>query len=426
MKKIAASIGLVALGATSLQAAYTPDMGPMQTTKWWSVSGTLRGFYDDNYNTTSGSAKRDSFGFEVSPTISVNIPLQQTEIGLRYTYGLYYYQDRENLDQNPVDQNHQFDLWVDHAFSERWKARVTDSFVIAQEPELLSSGPVSLPTRTKGDNLRNTGAITLDTQWTRLFSTEIGYQNTYYNYDQHGGTGITPSLSGLLDRIENLAWINFEATLRKDLVVFVGYQYGQNNYIGDEVVVIDPIYGPLSSNSRDSRSHYGYAGVNYTIAANLTLNAKGGVQYSDSYNAPGSSGSLSPYGDISLIYTYLPGSYIQVGFDQSQNATDIVAPDASGKITEYQESSVIYASINHKITSKLTGSILGHYQYSEFHEGAYNNESDKFYNVGVNLSYSFNTHLSADLGYNFDYLDSEIPGRDYTRNRVYIGVTAAY
>jgi len=67
----------------------------METAKLWSVSGTLRGFYDDNYNTQpSGTFKRSSFGFEFSPYVSLNVPLQQTELGLRYTYGLYYYQAR--------------------------------------------------------------------------------------------------------------------------------------------------------------------------------------------------------------------------------------------------------------------------------------------------------------------------------------------
>ncbi len=64
------------------------------------------------------------------------MPLQQTEIGLQYTYGLYYYQKRQDLGQNPIDQTHQFDLWLDHAFSARWEARVEDSVVVAQDPAI--------------------------------------------------------------------------------------------------------------------------------------------------------------------------------------------------------------------------------------------------------------------------------------------------
>ncbi len=69
----------------------------MQAAKFWTVSSTLRGFYDDNYTTSpnaggGGVQKQGSAGFEVNPEIKMDVPLQQTEIGLRYTYGLYYYQ----------------------------------------------------------------------------------------------------------------------------------------------------------------------------------------------------------------------------------------------------------------------------------------------------------------------------------------------
>ena len=143
----------------------------MSASKVWSVSGTLRGFYDDNYATVSSGPNRGSLGFEVSPEVDLNMALQQTELGMRYTYGMYYYQEREDLDQNPIDQTHQLDLWVDHAFTERWQAKVQDSFVVGQEPELIDPG-TSYPRRVDGNNIRNTGTIDLNTIWTRLFSTK--------------------------------------------------------------------------------------------------------------------------------------------------------------------------------------------------------------------------------------------------------------
>ena len=88
----------------------------------------------------TGQLKRDSFGFEVSPSLSLNVPLQQTELGLQYTYGLYYYQDREQLNGRPIDQTHQLDLWVDHAFTERWQAKVQDTLAVGQEPQLINGG----------------------------------------------------------------------------------------------------------------------------------------------------------------------------------------------------------------------------------------------------------------------------------------------
>ena len=140
MKKLFVSVGLAAIGTAGLQAANAPDAGA-DASKVWNVSATLRGFYDDNYLTTS--QKKGSFGFEASPSFSLNMPLQQTEIGLKYTYGLYYYQERQDLGQNPIDQTHQFDLWLDHKFSPRWEARLEDSVVVAQDPALLTPGVVT-------------------------------------------------------------------------------------------------------------------------------------------------------------------------------------------------------------------------------------------------------------------------------------------
>src|SRR5690348_16240618 len=203
MKKFFTSVGLIAAGTVGLQAAYAPGLNSMQSSKIWSASGTLRGFYDDNYTTSPSGQARSSIGFEVSPEIDLNVALQQTELGLRYTYGLYYYQDRQNRGENPVDQTHQFDLWVDHAFNQRWQAKAMDSFVVGQEPELIDPN-TSVAQRTDGSNIRNTATIDLNTVWTRLFSTKLTYQNTFFDYDNSGTTIATlptqgASLAGLLN-----------------------------------------------------------------------------------------------------------------------------------------------------------------------------------------------------------------------------------
>jgi hypothetical protein len=443
MKKFFVSVGLIAAGTASLQGAYAPDWNSTSASMW-SVSGTLRGFYDDNYQTApNGPDKRGSLGFEFSPQLELNVPLQQTELGMRYIYGLYYYQDRENRGQNPIDQSHQFDLWVDHAFTERWEARVQDSFVMGQEPELIDPN-TSVPTRTEGNNIRNTGILTLNTIWTRLFSTQLGYQNSFFDYQNSGataldvippflgGTGKGASLAGRLNRIEQSAWLNLQWEVRPETVVLIGGNFELVNYTADEPIALsyplavftgNPIY---YSQDRDSRSYIGYLGFQHAFLPNLSVNAQGGFQYTETYNDPLSSPSLAPYAVVSATYTYAPGSYAQIGFTESQNATDVVAPDAQGRITQNQESSTLYASINHKLTPKLLGSVIGRWQHSVYNEGVYNNVGADYYNLGVNLSYSFNQHFSVDVGYNLDDLVSQVPGNGYTRNRVYLGVTAAY
>jgi hypothetical protein len=166
-------------------------------------------------------------------------------------------------------------------------------------------------------------------------------------------------------------------------------------------------------------------GFQHAFLPNLSINAQGGFQYTESYNDPLSSPTLTPYAVMSAVYTYAPGSYAQVGFTEVQSATDVIAPDAQGRITQNQQSSTVYASINQKITAKLLGTVIGRWQHSIFNGGHYNNQTSDYYNLGVNLSYSFSTHFSGEAGYNFDDVQSQAQG-SYTRNRVYLGVSAVY
>jgi hypothetical protein len=116
---------------------------------------------------------------------------------------------------------------------------------------------------------------------------------------------------------------------------------------------------------------------------------------------------------------------VQIGFVHSFYATDVIAP-FGGRITGSQESSTVYGMISHQITPKLVAIANVRYQDSTFDGGLYGDQSDQFFSAGINLTYQINRFLSCEAGYNFDRLNSDIPGRSYDRNRVYIGVTATY
>ena len=466
MKKVFVSAGMLIAGFAGLQSALAagPDL---ISPKAWNVSATLRGFYDDNYN-VSGSGK-GSFGMELSPSISLHVPMRQTDFGVRYTYGLFYYQDRDAAGLDQFDQTHQLNVWLDHAFNQRWKANITDTVVVGQELELLRSttGGAAVPYRVSGNNIANHANATLSTEWTRLFSTALSYGNNFYDYENSGTTlggivppGIysvlpvstpggagfqalsgSPSLAGTLNRIEQNISLDLQWHFRPETIGFFGYNFSWVNYIGNEPIgvfnyVNPPLPGPIypqksvvyRSDSRDSYSHYAYVGVQHQFSANLSGSVKGGVSYTDSYNDPlQARTSLAPYADLSLSYTYIPGSYVQLGFTHDINATDIASVNSvSGSLTQYQESSVVYASLNHRINPRLLGTIIGRCQYSTYQGGVSDSVSDTDFSLGVNLRYQFNTHFSADIGYNFDNLTSGIDGRTYSRNRVYLGLGANY
>ena len=223
--------------------------------------------------------------------------------------------------------------------------------------------------------------------------------------------------------------------LRRKPSLFVGYQFSIDNYTGDEPIAITPVTTPsfngiYHSQDRDSLTHYGYVGIQHQFTANLGRPGSAGVSYTDNYNDPlNKNTSWAPYADVNLTYTYLPGSYAQVGFTHDISASDQVQPDAAGNMTQYAESSVGYLTLNHRITSQLTASAIGRIQYSTYQGGLASNQSETDYSLGVNLNYMINQHFSVDAGYNYDNvttMGAQAVDFGYTRNRVYLGLTANY
>jgi hypothetical protein len=426
MKKILFSVGLVA-GAAGLTSAFAQGM-ESASPKIWNASATLRGFYDDNYTVGSGNDRKGSGGLELSPKVSANLDLKQTDIGVSYIFGMYYYADRSG---DKFDYSHQANLWLDHAFDETLKLNISDTFVASQDPELNDGGAVY---RVNGNNIMNRGNVKLTKDWTRKFSTATYYNNTFVNYSDgpsNPDDGSNPSQAGLLNRMEQKVGNDFQWQFQPQTMGFIGYAYSWVRYLGDEYITTKDVTpgNPVkySSGSRNIRSHYGYVGVEHVFSPNLSMVAKAGASLVDAYNDPqGSSESVAPYADISATYTYVPGSYVQAGFHQDVNSTSVASPGNNAGPTLYQETSVFYMDITHRFDAKWTGSVVSQYAFSRFEQGQYSGDPENTVNVGVNLAYQINRIFSAEAGYNFDELFSNVQSRGNTRNRVYLGLTASY
>ncbi len=442
MKKIVACVGLAAIGAASTEAVFGQLSSPSgDNSKPWSVALALRGFYDDNINTTPQN-KVDAYGFETSPSVWFGMPLEQTQISLNYAYSFIYYDHRPFMSTEKYDQTHTFNALVDHTFSERTQMTVSDSFVVGQEPDALRAPNGFLTTfeRVNGSNIRNYGTISLTEQITPIVGVNVGYANAFYRYADDTPieqTGVA-SFSALLDRLEHTAHVDLRWLAQRDTVLLVGYQYGQFDYTGDQhiyavviptvppLVVPLPPGNPYKSDSRNSRSHYGYLGVEHTFLPELFGSIHAGVRYTDYYNSPDDATSTEPYVVANLRYTYTKESYLELGVTHDQSATDQFSVSGNGQsITTGANSTVVYGSVNHRITPNLYGSVIGTFQYSSFVGGSYDGESEQFYAVGLNLQDRFSPNLSTDVGYNFDKADSDISG-NWDRNRFYVGLTATY
>jgi hypothetical protein len=464
MNKVIASVGLAALSAASVQAQYTPNLTPMETSKPWTVSATLRGFYDDNYLTlpknynagvdASGatiiSHPRSSWGTEVIPSAAVNHSVEDTLMSASYLYDLRWNEDHSN-----TDQTHEFNGRIDHEFSERYKISVFDTFVVAQEPTIIDSDVISTPLRVEGNNIHNTGHIDFTDSLTKTLDLHLGYNNSIYSYQESAkdivGYPFTigipnpvqaePSYSADLDRMEQLATLDLRWKATDETTGIFGYQYGRTDYTSSEYIVYpsggfatqyyEPNLGPGVGNagyradSRNSDSHFAFVGVDQSFSPELNASIRVGGEYIDYYKFHTS--RLSPYVDANLTDQYQPGCSAQVGVKHIHNATDVVGTAGTTPVLD-EESTAVYASDTHKITEHLSASIMGQAQLSTFVGGGagYDGRDDDFFVVQANLTYRFNPWIATEAGYNYSKLNSELPNRAYTRDFVYLGVRATY
>jgi hypothetical protein len=438
MKKVIASAGLLALGAMSVQTTKAQMVAGAE--KPWSIAATLRGFYDDNYNTQpNGPLKKSSDGFEIRPSANLNLVTGQTTVNAQFIYSYKYFADRPN---GKADQSYDFEFFVNHAFSERYSVDFTDSFVIAQEPAIIDPN-LSAVDRANGNNLRNTAALNFHAEITRLLSIVLGYSNTYYDYEQNASNTSNPgfpSYSALLDRDEQYAHLDTRWQVSDTTTAILGYMFGAVGYLSNESIAAGSAFPPpppnptyIAPDVRNSFSHFIYVGADHSFRSDLSVSGRVGVQILNYPNQlPGNpSSTTDPYVDISLNWTYMDGGVLVAGFHNAHNQTDVGSTFVAGvpSVTTDQESSTFYLNVTQSlkpISPRLVANGSFQYQYSTFNGGLYNGGHDIFYLLGLNLSYQFTRYISAEVGYNYDLLDSDIPQRGYDRNQVYVGLTASY
>jgi hypothetical protein len=405
MKRILASIGLVAIGASSLYAQESADQ-----TKPWSISGSLRGFYDDNYATQVSSLKEGSWGIDVSPSAKFKYAPALTDVTASYVYDMKWYEKPD-----VEDQSHQAQVTINHQFSERYSVRAGDMFVVAQEPDMMSgNGIISTPVRSKGSNIHNRGNFGFLTEVTPVFGVDVTYENNLYSYEEE-------ARAAQLDRDEHLAGIDLRWKVLPSTVGVFGYRLGQDSY-SNKIIGQDTLGNYVESSRRDSWSHYFFVGADEEFTKELKGSVRVGAQYFDYYHEDET--QTSPYADASISYEYLPGSSVVVGVKNQHAATDVIGFDAGNPVLD-SEVTVPYVSWTHKITAKLTGNVVAQFQRATFNGGSFDSQNEDYYTIGANLGYQINKYILAEAGYNFDDLESTV-GRTYNRNRVYFGVRATY
>jgi len=485
MNKLVTCAGLAAVGAVGLQAQYLGSEAPQKT---WSVSARLRGFYDDNYATLpghrddGGPTKRGSWGGNAEVFGGYAPKLEQmTTIGITARYDIYYYEDRPRAQaDHVVDAGALFS----HQFSDRYKVDFTDSFVVAQEPQLLDPAMAATFLRAEGSNIGNTANLVGNAKVTEKLNVNLGLSDRFIDYQQKGDG----SWSARLDRLVNSGDLQVRYDWRPNTTAYVGYRFDYTDMtskdhlwtLGDAQGWWDTLNTPpagwsaaantmalnyVGANARptsnatipkadirNNYAHFGYLGVDHQFNAYLSAKVMAGVQMTEypnarerTVNAAGvtngstkrSRDNVVPYADASVRYDYAKDCFAQLQVIHQRYATDVPfigANTADGLIgalvgeytTMDQESTTVSALISHAVTPKLRVGVRGQWQGGTFNQKNLSSKQDNFEGVDVMADYEINRYLRAEAGYSFSILSSDLPNRGYQRNRLYAGVRGTY
>ncbi len=437
MKKIVVSVGLVALGASTLQAAEASTLNTMQKTKAWSIQATVRGFYDDNISAAPAPNETESAGFSVIPSVDYGFAGEQTSFNVGYAFTARYFDKQAPGRNDKSDYTHKFDADLSHVFSPTLDLLFSESFVIGQEPDLIRDTASLQPI--DGDNMRNTFAVELNLAATQLLGFSFGYNNSFYDYDDDligavGPTITAASNSGLYDRLEHEFRLDSRWRLQPKTTAVVGYTFARTSYTADQPIAgtigIAPGLpgGIVMSDFRDADRHRFYVGADQVFDPTLSGSVRVGAEYSDFYNDPRGESQWSPYVMASLRYLYQTRTSFDAGVQYRRTAAS-GAGNSGAIFVRDMGTATVYGAVKHELVDNLflTGNAaLMHSTFYAPGDPLLDDESFLLYQLGLDLSYQFNPNLSAHVGYNYDQLESDPLLRDYKRNRVYLGVTAGF
>ena len=231
-----------------------------------------------------------------------------------------------------------------------------------------------------------------------------------------------------MDRVENLLTLagRYRIFDETETELLMGYSFGTSDSTSKDFIV-----GTVLPEARDRRTHYLFTGLGHRLTPDIRLNGRIGLQYAEYPNARSADAALapgapyprsqvSPYVDANGVWQYLPNSSLQVGMSVSRITTDVATSvDA--------QANTVYVSLNHEFVPELKGSLLAQVQQSQYRQSVGTRDvEDLIFTAGANLEWRFSQFWSVEGGYNYDRQDSDLAGRSYYRNRLYLGFKASF
>jgi hypothetical protein len=356
------------------------------------VSVSVRGGYDDNVLTATFDRQGSAF-VNANIGLTYNFGSPRTTISLASSFGVTDYIDGPagvDFDFNP-----NLTLSVTHKATPRLTLALTSYITYQQQPDFAVSAGLN---RRSGSFFYTSDKFSAAYRWLPRFSTVTSYTFVALSYDES-------SVGSFEDRTEHTFGNEFRFLLWPTTSLVGEYRFGIVAYDSASII------------SRDSTTHYFLAGFDHSFSPRFTISTRAGVELR-SYDNLGD--RTDPYAEATLNYAL--GPHLSLTWTNRYSIEEPDVPGSPSRTTFRTGLSARYA-ITPRIVSAL--SIFWEHDDNEGSAtpfGVSPSFAEDIFSVAFSLRYAINRNWGVELGYDFSDVESDIPFREYYRNRFYGGV----
>lgn len=400
--------GLMSVVSASAQGLYYVGSEAQESTplKW--VVGTSV-IYDDNINPGVGP-QQDSFAVNPYVGLSFVSITPQTTLDVYARLGLVYYLNNSNTTgTNDLNSQSRMGVNLTHRFNERLRFTSRNFVAYELEPDYsygyASSRQSSAYFYWQTDN-------SLGYRWTERFATYTGFSLTGATY---------PGVSNN----DRFTWEAYNQCR---------YQFGPQTVLTLDTRYSQTTGNNLSSNTTDT---YVLLGAEQRFSPTTIGIVRAGAQFHD---VDGGSQSTSPYVEFALNSQVTQQLMVRVftrygieNYDNilttSQAGVGLVQFDDQrtlrvGVSAEYAISPMftVFGGVDYIPTSYQSGQSVSVPPFL----GSISDQTEDLINLSIGCSIKFNDLLTGTASYNFTDSSSGIVGRNYSRNRISLGLSAEF
>lgn len=358
------------------------------------VSVAVREGYDDNIYTTTNS-RVGSFFTNASAILDYTFGSPRTRFDLQAVAGGSYYYYRP-FGQD-YDVNTSLTLGLEHHATPRLTLSANAYVTYQTEPDLNNN--VLGVNRRVGNYFYTADKFTASYQWAPRFATATSYTFGAINYDDS-------SIGAFEDRYEHTFGNEFRFLVLPTTTLVGEYRF--------EIVDFDVA-------PRDSTTHFVLAGIDHTFNPRFNISVRAGAEFRDIDNF---GERTSPYAESTLRYA--AGKRTSLEWTARYGLEE---PDVSGSPSRTTFRTGL--SLSYAIASRITATGSVFYEHDD-NDGVLTSTffqpqfDENTVDIGIGLRYDINRVFALLAGYNFTEVFSDIPLREYYRNRIYLGLNATF